>query len=157
MNRRNASGGPGLNVGSASIVMIFAVLCLTVFAVLSLLTARSELALAVRAADSVTDYYAADAHAVAIYDALAAGTDPAAGTDAEIHIPAPGHYSYTVPVDENQGLFVLLAQDGDSLQIRQWYVYMTGEWNPDNSLNLFTMDNTVDIFTPDNDPITGLG
>ena len=60
----------GLNVGSASILMIFAVLCLTVFSALSLVTAISEKNTADHFAESTVRYYAADAEAIEIKEAL---------------------------------------------------------------------------------------
>ena len=135
MNDQQQTGrAPGLNVGSASIVMVFAVLCLTVFAVLSLLTARSELALAERAAGAVANFYAADTLAVELLDNLTAGTDPAA--DPSYTSLDDGLVSYTVPIDDNQSLFVLLALDSGP-RILEWRVYMSGEWMPENGLNLF--------------------
>ena len=50
----------GINVGSASIVMIFAVLCLTVFSTLSFVTANHERKLAEKSALAVQHYYEAD-------------------------------------------------------------------------------------------------
>lgn len=50
----------GIHVGSASIVMIFAVLCLTVFSTLSFVTANHERKLAEKSTLAVQQYYAAD-------------------------------------------------------------------------------------------------
>lgn len=89
------------NVGGATLLMLFAVLCLTVFAVLSLISAKSQSALVQKSADAVTAYYQADTRAAEIYDEVAAGnlssvkiTDLAA---------VPG-YTYSVKIDGNQEL-----------------------------------------------------
>lgn len=58
MEENKSSGG--INIGGASVIMVFAVLCLTVFAVLTLLSANSERKLAVKTAESQKDYYAAE-------------------------------------------------------------------------------------------------
>ena len=50
----------GVNVGSASIVMIFAVLCLTVFSTLSFVTAKHERKLAEKSAIAQQQYYESD-------------------------------------------------------------------------------------------------
>ena len=50
----------GFNVGSASVIMVFAVLCLTIFSVLSLMTSNSDLRLSRRASKSIEDYYYAE-------------------------------------------------------------------------------------------------
>ena len=49
-----------VNIGTASIVLIFIILCLSVFSLLSLSDGKSALTFAQRKADSVTAYYEAD-------------------------------------------------------------------------------------------------
>ena len=49
------------NIGSSSLILIFIVLCLVTFSVLSLGNAKREDALSSRSADSVQEYYRADA------------------------------------------------------------------------------------------------
>ena len=49
------------NIGSSSLILIFIVLCLVTFSVLSLGNAKREDALSRRSADSVQEYYRADA------------------------------------------------------------------------------------------------
>ena len=49
------------NIGSSSLILIFIVLCLVTFSVLSLGNAKREDALSHRSADSVQEYYRADA------------------------------------------------------------------------------------------------
>jgi hypothetical protein len=56
MNRRRKPAAVGLT----SLFAVLIVLCLVIFAVLSRLTARNELALANRAADTVSERYAAE-------------------------------------------------------------------------------------------------
>lgn len=53
----------GFGVGVMSLLAVFVVLCLTTFAVLSLVSARSDRALSQKNADATTSYYAADAQA----------------------------------------------------------------------------------------------
>ena len=50
-------------VGGVSLLVVFAVLCLTVFALLSLSTVRADARLSEASAQSVADYYAADCEA----------------------------------------------------------------------------------------------
>jgi hypothetical protein len=118
-------------VGGASIVMVFSVLCLTIFAVLSLVTARSAWALSTRAAGAVTDYYAADSLAVQIYDELGASdTVPESVLGVTVDRVSEDCLRYMVPIDENQALCVLLRRGGESLSILEWSVRNAGEWNP---------------------------
>ena len=65
----------GLNIGSASIIMIFAILCLTVFSALSLVTSVSEKKTAQRFADETAAYYEADSEAVKIKNGIQAAID----------------------------------------------------------------------------------
>ena len=47
------------NIGSSSLILIFIVMCLVTFGMLSLTSARSDLSLANRNADAVAEYYRA--------------------------------------------------------------------------------------------------
>ena len=58
MNSENRRSAPG--IGITSIVLIFVMLCLLTFSVLSLTTARADLRLARRSADRTTAYYDAE-------------------------------------------------------------------------------------------------
>ena len=49
-------------MGASSVLMIFIVLCLTAFGVLSLVSARADLRLTDRTVDAVQAYHSADAH-----------------------------------------------------------------------------------------------
>lgn len=61
----------GLNIGSASIIMIFTIMCLTVFSVLSLVSAVAEHRNAERFAESTKAYYEADSEAMRIRNCIA--------------------------------------------------------------------------------------
>ena len=67
MNKRRPGG-----MGASSILMIFVVLALTTFGILSFLSARADLRLTERAADHTVAYYKADR---AVEDTLAAIDD----------------------------------------------------------------------------------
>ncbi len=57
MNKKN---GAGLGIGYVSIMIIFAVICLTIFAVLSFQSAYSNSALTEKSTKYLTEYYSAD-------------------------------------------------------------------------------------------------
>lgn len=59
MTQRKGFGG----MGASSILMIFVVLCLTTFSVLSLVSARADMRLTRKQQQAVESYYAADAQA----------------------------------------------------------------------------------------------
>lgn len=65
MNQRINPG-----VGAASILMIFVMLCVTVFGILSFSSARSDWKLTEKNADAVQRYYTADAQAQALLQEL---------------------------------------------------------------------------------------
>ncbi|MDR1194549.1 MAG: hypothetical protein LBK98_10385 [Peptococcaceae bacterium] len=129
----------GINVGSASIIMVFAVLCLTIFSVLTLVTARNDLALTESYARSVASYYAADTRAIAIYNQLAAG-DAVFDEDIELsRAPAGGGslISYSVPIDSGQNLNVLLEETPAGLRIAEWLVAEKEDWEFDDTLPIW--------------------
>ncbi len=142
MADRFRTSSAGMNVGSTSIVMIFAVLCLTVFAVLSLATANTEKTLAEKSAQAVTDYYAADCRAVDRYHALAQslseGNCDFAALDMEV-TPTGGFrtITYTEPVDDSQQLLVTLSEQNGTLTILTWQVVTTDDWQADETLGVW--------------------
>lgn len=74
MNRREKIGGTGLGVGYVTVMMIFAVVCMTIFAVLSYSAASSDSGFNKRSGEYLKQYYAADSSAkakLARLDALA--------------------------------------------------------------------------------------
>lgn len=139
----------GINIGSASIIMVFSVLCLTVFAVLTLITANSEYELAVRASDGVKNYYAADVLAskklAALKEAIAGSNgsvDPIFKGAAELDIKAVDTsegivFYYSEKVDENQDLVVQLTYAGGELKIMQWKLVNNREWNLDDTIKFW--------------------
>lgn len=67
---KNKNDYSGIGVGYVSVMMIFAVICLTVFAVLSLRASSSGYELNKKSSSYTTDYYTADSKAKAILAAL---------------------------------------------------------------------------------------
>lgn len=57
-----------VNIGSSSLLIIFLILCLAVFAVLSLSSAKSDYSLSERLAEHKTQYYEAASQAEIILD-----------------------------------------------------------------------------------------
>ena len=51
-----------VNIGLTSLILIFIILCLSTFCLLSLSSARGDLSLAERSARAVTEYYQSDAN-----------------------------------------------------------------------------------------------
>ncbi len=138
-------GYKGISIGLASIVTIFVVIALTIFAALSVSTARQERELAGKFADSVTAYWAADAECAALANAFGAAwagaSDEAdiiklaADSDAAV-IRADGDLliSYEKPISDVSSLCVTLRL-GEAFRIEEWRMVSTDEdWTPDNTL-----------------------
>ena len=115
-------------VGGSSLLVIFAVLCLTVFALLGLSTAQAAMRLSDAAAEAVSDYYAADAAAEAIL------------ADLRQH-HSTGTFRFTCPVSDRQVLSVTVCLEGSDYEILQWQMLSTAQWEADDTINLW--DGTV--------------
>lgn len=123
--------------GAVSLMMIFCVLCLSVFAVLTLSTAVGEEKLTDLTAQRQREWYAADRQAAAAVAALSRGETPpdvdvaftreADGTLAEFTLPAGGEQILTVQV--------LLS--GSGYEILCWRTDYGGDWAADDSIEIW--------------------
>ena len=129
-------------VGGISLLVVFAVLCLTVFALLALATVRADQRLADSSVQAVADYYAADCQAQEILARLRNGERP---EGVEIIDRLGGHYTarYAVPISDTQELQVeveLMEEWTDAgwrYQVIRWQAVPTGEWEIDESLDIW--------------------
>jgi len=101
-------------IGACSLLTVFAVLSLCVFAVLSLTTAHAERRLADASIASVTDAYAADLTAQQIFAQIRNGEIP---SDVSVNDSV---YSFSVPVRQDQTLYVELTHTDDSWNVQRW-------------------------------------
>lgn len=131
-------------VGGSSLLAIFAVLCLTVFALLGLSTVRADGRLSDASAEAVSAYYAADCQAEAILARLRAGELPE-GVEESI-TPEGRTCVYTCPISDTQTLVVEVRLEGANYDILRWQAVSTADWEPDETLDLW-----------DGDPVTDLG
>lgn len=118
--------------GGASLLTVFAVLCLTIFALLSLSTVRAHSALSDASAKAVENYYAADAQAQEILARLRFGEKPDGVTvDGTVCF-------WTVPISDTQELWAEAdVRSTDDYTILRWQAVSTGEWDFDDSLDLW--------------------
>ena len=116
-------------VGVSSLLTIFAVLCLTVFAMLALSTVQAGGRLGDASAEAVTDYYAADCRAEEMLARLRSGEVPEG-----VYREADGTYSYACPVSDSQTLAVRAAVNGTDYSILRWQVISTADWQADERL-----------------------
>ncbi|MGL4791886.1 MAG: hypothetical protein ACRCW1_10790 [Anaerotignaceae bacterium] len=133
MNKNRKS--QGMNVGSASLVMVFAVMCLTIFSVLSLITANNELKIAKRFATSIENYYNADYEAVTMIEALKAELER------NIDLPTVDVLvtkTYDCVIDDKQVLRVEVECYKDSIKIVSWKIIENGVFEFDESLEIWS-------------------
>ena len=136
----------GTSMGISSILAILVILVLVVFSTLSITTAKADLHLSTKAAESISNFYKADSNAEERYaeiaTAVASGPNWATDLQTKEYEIAPTEngetmISYSVEIDRNRNLHVeiLAAQDG-KLSKRLWQIAPSGEWVPDTSLNV---------------------
>lgn len=143
-NERKSSG---INIGSASIIMVFSVLCLTVFAVLSLITANSEYKLAVKSTDVIKNYYAADNAATEKLAVLKDTFDDGDFADVQTKATELGiicesagadvTLSFEEKVTDTQALSVKVTYTSGDFRIDEWKLISTDEWNADAGFELW--------------------
>ena len=137
-------GGGGMGVGSASIMLIFAVLCLTVFSLISLSVAESDKTLADTEAELVTQYYIADELAERVL-AVILDSDVTPGEILGVTIESEWDMDlfaevaeYSCPLSDTMELSVKVAVGEDSYDILVWKMVNTGDWVIDDTLKVWT-------------------
>lgn len=112
MKKQEAISPPA--VGGSSLLVIFAVLCLTVFALLSVTTVQAERRMADASVQAVEDYYRADLEAEGIFARLRSG-ETVPGVEAQ-----GGIFFYQVPISEYQTLYVTLKAEDNTWTVLGW-------------------------------------
>lgn len=126
MKKHNYLPMPG--VGISSLIVIFAVLCLTVFALLSVSTVRSQQRLADSMRSAVTGYYSADRAAEEILARLRAGEIPEdVKTEGDI-------FTYYCPISDTQTLAVSVRISGKEYHVLRWQAISTADWEAEEKL-----------------------
>ncbi len=114
--------------GGTSLLVVFAVLCLTVFALLSLATVQADVRLGDASAKAVSAYYAADCEAQEILARLLTGEIPE-------DVSFEGNtFFYSCFISERQKLDVEVLVEGDSYTILRWQAVPAVAWEADDSL-----------------------
>jgi len=119
-------------VGGSSLLVIFATLCFTVFALLTLSTVKADLRLADASVQSVEDYYRADCEAEEILAALRAGKIP------EDVVREGNTYSYACKISETGELQVVVEAEGDNYRILKWKAVSVADWIPEEYIEVWT-------------------
>lgn len=139
--KRESFAPPAL--GGSSLLVVFAVLALTVFALLSLSTVRADVRLGDATEAMVSGYYAADVKAQEILARLRNGETPVeVTTHLEDSWTLLTRYTYEVPISDTQELQVeVLVDPGDgSYQVLRWQAVAVGDWEFDDSLEIWDGD-----------------
>lgn len=118
-------------VGGSSLLVIFAVLCLTIFALLSLSTVQADRRMAEASYQAVQGYYEADTEAELILANLRSGNLPDNVTKKD------NLYSYTCQVSKTQALEVEVQITEDSYRVLRWQLVSTTEWEADDGLDVW--------------------
>ena len=108
-------------VGGCSLLVIFAVLCLTVFALISLSTVQAEKRISDAAVQAQQAYYAADLEAEAVFARLRAG-EVLSGVEKD-----GNRYRYACAISEHQRLEAVIEQNEDTWTVLRWQVIADAE------------------------------
>ncbi|MDD3362361.1 MAG: hypothetical protein PHW34_11880 [Hespellia sp.] len=150
MNREKRSY-PVIHIGTSFLLVIFVVLCLVVFAALSLSSALRDQSYVEMEADRTIAYYEANAKAQEMLrDAVTDFRDSGKASD---------EISYSVPIDDSQSLEVTVllgvpddpgepegqtlrtsVPGGQTLRIIKWKKVNSGEWTADTTLPVLKGD-----------------
>ncbi|MCL2151523.1 MAG: hypothetical protein FWH57_00960 [Oscillospiraceae bacterium] len=133
----------GIGVGSASLVLVFAVLCLTVFSLITFVVAGNDKALTDAEAKLVAGYYEADAFAENIVAEIV-GDDDIPDSVGGIDITYEQDFStgekiasFVCPISSRKELYVSVALSGESYDILSWRMFDIGQWAVDDKLNVW--------------------
>lgn len=120
------------SVGGSSLLVIFAVLCLTTFALLGLASVQADIRLSDASLEAVKNYYNADWAAEELFARLREGEIP------EEAVPlGNGAYSFACPISETQTLQAELQYEGGQWTVLRWQAVYSADWEADQSLNLW--------------------
>lgn len=150
--KRDKESSSFVNIGSSSLLIIFLILCLATFAVLSLSSAKSDYTSSRRLAQHKAEYYEASAKAEtvlaridrALAEGMSSGDIPA---DVDgIQIKTDSHeISYEIPMSEKQALRIALrltdpAEHENYYEIAAWQVISAGDWEGSQSIELMPVN-----------------
>lgn len=116
---------PPINIGTSFMLVIFILLCMVIFAVLSLSSVLKDYDYSKRKAERTTAYYEACNEAEEIYAKI------------EMENHAEDSIEYSVPINKNEQLQVTLKRcpnTKNNYYIYSWLQISTQEWTADPTL-----------------------
>ena len=143
-----------VNIGLTSLILIFIILCLATFCLLSLSSARGDQSLAIRSSQAVTEYYRADAEGekwlkqvdtilqkemtgktISQEELQNLGENTASQLGCRVD-EKTGYISTDISMERGQALHIDLALTGDEsrYEVKSWYVYDSGNYEIDDSM-----------------------
>lgn len=134
-----------VNIGSASLILIFIVLCLSVFGLLSLTSARSDLALAQKNAQAVQGYYEADTQGEAFLQ-MADQALQRCENEEQLQAALGSYYQADtgmavtdIVMERGQVLHIELALDParKRYEVKTWKVFNAEEYEIDDSMPIW--------------------
>ena len=130
MNKKGLHTFPA--VGLSSLLVIFAVLCLAVFALLTVSTARADANLSRKNREAALQYYQAELEADRCIARLRGG-EVLPGVNREGDI-----YTFSCPVSDTKMLEVQVLIQGESCRILRWQSVSTTHWKTDEKLPVWS-------------------
>ena len=119
---------PFTPVGICSLLVIFAVLCLAVFALLSVSTVQAQTRLAESSRNAVAGYYRADCEAEKILAFLRTGVIPKGVTQKD------DVFTYGCRISDTLILAVTVWLSEDQYTILQWQAVSASDWEAEEKL-----------------------
>lgn len=137
-----------VSTGLSSFVLIFVMLSLMTFAVLSLVSAQADLRLSRKSAERTTAYYEAEnAAGDVLTDLLLAAREgpeelAARAAAADVTLTEDGTAVYQVPLGDDQVLAVEveISPGGTEWEIRRWQTVSQYDWDDDEPMNVLGAD-----------------
>ena len=139
-----------VSIGASSLILIFIVLCMATFGLLSLSSAQGDLKLARRNADAVKGYYEADNKGQqwlkdvdgVLMEEMGKGQDSAQCSLeikdrlGDLYDRETGLISTDIPMDRGRSLRIeLVLMCGEKrYEVKSWYVYHSEEYEIDTSM-----------------------
>jgi len=142
--RQRQERSPMMVTGLSSLLAVFAVLCLTIFAVLSVSTVRADMRLAEEMTEAALSFYRAESQAEEVLAHLRQGTDSEKIFELTgIRVEGENReFSWTCPVSAAQELRAEVslaagAGRGMDYEILKWQLVSTADWQADDSLHVW--------------------
>lgn len=117
MNKQNRIS---IGIGLSTLLMIFTVLILTIFATLSYLQAKRNINETDKIIESSVEYYDADYKASEIYNYLKENTNDESYMQEKDISFSNNEYHYSVKINDKKYLDVVLTRHEDKLVITKW-------------------------------------